>query len=97
MRGLFALYRRGQILTDAAAERIRRIGAALVVLAVAGTLLHTAQALLLTIDNPAGQRHLVLSLSSDSLGFLLSGGLLVVIGWAMREAARAAAENASFV
>lgn len=97
MRGLFALYRRGEILTQASAERIRGIGCAFVVLALAGTVLHTAQVLLLTIDNPAGQRALTIRLDSNSVGFLLAGGLLVVIGWAMREAARAAEENAGFV
>jgi hypothetical protein len=97
MRALFSRYRRGEILTPPAAELIRGIGGALVVLALAGVLLRTAQVLVLTLDNPDGQKILAISFDGDFLGFLLSGGLLVVIGWAMREAARAAEENASFV
>lgn len=97
MRALFARYGAGEILTPAAADLIRGIGAALVLMALAMTLLHTAQMALLTIDSPDGQKILSIRLDSDALGFLLSGGLLIVIGWVMREAARAAEDAAGFV
>ncbi|MCB2134549.1 MAG: DUF2975 domain-containing protein [Rhodobacteraceae bacterium] len=97
MRALFQGYRRGEILTPASAELIRRIGGALVVLALAGVVMETAQVLVLTIDNPAGERMLSVGFGGNFFGAILAGGLLVVIGWAMREAAHAAEENAGFV
>lgn len=97
MRALFALYRVGEILSAACARHILRIGQGLVALAIVGTLLQPLQVLILTLDNPPGARQISIGLSSDTVGFLLAGGLLVVIGWVMREAARAAEENAGFV
>jgi hypothetical protein len=57
----------------------------------------TLQVLALSWTNPPGQKMLQIGLSSDSLGFLVAGGLLTVIGWVMREAARIKAENEGFV
>lgn len=97
MRRLFSRYLQGEVLTAHCAGHIRKIGLGFVVLAGAGILLPTVQSLILTHDNPTGQRVLSVAITSDSLGFLLAGGLLTVIGWAMTEAARAAEENAGFI
>ena len=92
MRGLFARYRQGEILSDPCALHVLRIGQSLVVLAGLGVLLPTLQRLALTFDNPPGARVLAIGLDSGSLGMALAGGLLVVIGWVMREASRELAE-----
>jgi hypothetical protein len=97
MRGLFRGYAKGEILTAQSADHIRRIGQFLVALAGLGVIIPTLQGIALTADNPAGHRVLAIALTSDSIGFALAGGLLIVIGWAMAEAARAAEENASFI
>lgn len=97
MRGLFARYRRGEILSPACAGHIRRCGGALVLLALAQFLIRPLQILALTADNPAGQKVLAIGLSSEVLWLALAGGLLVVIGRVMAEAARLAEENAGFV
>lgn len=97
MQKLFGRYLAGQVLTAEAARHIRRIGLWMVGMAGVGVVLPTLQALILTMDNPAGKKVLMVALSSDSLGFVMAGGLLTVIGWAMSEAARAAEENAGFV
>ncbi|MGL4319925.1 MAG: DUF2975 domain-containing protein [Paracoccaceae bacterium] len=97
MRRLFRLYLAGQVLTAPAARHIRQIGLALVTIGCTGPLIPTLQTLIMTADNPAGQRMLQISLSSDNLGFLLAGGLLTVVGWAMTEAARVAEDNQGFV
>jgi hypothetical protein len=96
-RALFARYRAGEILSDACAGHIHRIGQMLVVLAFLGIVVPTLQVLALSWTNPPGQKMLQIGLSSDSLGFLVAGGLLTVIGWVMREAARIKAENEGFV
>lgn len=97
MRGLFGRYRRGEILTAACAVHIRRTGSALVLLALAQFVIRPLQILVLTADNPAGQKMLAIGLSSEVLWLALAGGLLVVIGRVMAEAARVAEENAGFV
>lgn len=97
LQALFSLYRRGRSLTRDAAERIGVIGVLLMAVAVLGVAAHTAQLLLLTLGNPPGQRVLAIGIDSSDIGFLLAGGLLVVIGRAMTEAARAVDENRGFV
>ncbi|GHC27144.1 hypothetical protein IQ03_02808 [Gemmobacter caeni] len=97
MRGLFALYAASEVLTPMAARRIRAIGVALALLAVAQTVLPGLQLLLLTADNPPGARIVSIALTSEMLWLALAGGLLVTIGWAMTEAARVAEENRGFV
>lgn len=97
MRALFARYRSGEILTYPCALHIRCAGLALIAVAIVQTLLAPLQGLLLTWDNPPGQRVLAVSLTSEALWLALAGLFLVMIGWVMAEAARAAEENAGFV
>lgn len=97
MKGLFDRYRRGDILTEACARHILRIGQGLMATSVAALLLPTPQTLVLTYDNPPGSRMLSLGLSSDAVAVFLLSGLLTVIGLALREAAKIADENAGFV
>ncbi len=97
MQTLFGRYRRGEILSDACADAILRIGRALVAVAVMTVVVPTLQILVLSWNNGPGGRILSIGLDGGTLGFLLSGGMLFVIGWVMREAARAAEENAGFV
>jgi hypothetical protein len=97
MRDLFARYRRGEILSPACARAIRRTGIALCLLALWQALVLPLQILVLTFDNPPGEKQLVLQLSSETLWLLLAGSLLVIIGWVMAEAARVAEDNAGFI
>lgn len=94
---LFGLYRRGETLTRAPALRIRRIGLGVAALAPLSVLIRPVAGLLLTLANPPGERQLSVGLSSSDIGLVLAGGLLVVIGWIMGEAARIAEENRGFV
>jgi hypothetical protein len=96
-RQLFARYRSGEILSQACASHIHRVGQMLVTLAFLGVILPTLQVLLLSWGNPPGQKILQIGFADENLGFLLAGGMLTVIGWVMREAARVKAENEAFV
>ena len=96
MRDLFARYRRGEILTDACASDILRIGRALVLVATTTVVVPMLQLLVLSWGSKQG-RILSIGINDSTLGFLVSGCLLYTIGWVMREAARAAAENAEFI
>ena len=94
---LLADFARGAVLTDKSAHHIRRIGAAIAVRALLGAPAKTLSTALLTLPNPPGRQILSIGFSSDGLEMLIYGGLLFLIGAAMRLAARAAAENAGFV
>jgi hypothetical protein len=95
MARLFNRYRRGEILSDGCAKDILSVGSAMVLVAAATVLVPTLQVLVLSWNAP--QRTLQIGLDGGTIGFLLSAGLLTVIGLAMREAARVKAENEGFV
>lgn len=97
MRKLFVSFQKGQALTVESAHLIERIGRGLLGLAVLPFILFPIKSVILSMANPVGERTLSVSLSSTSVGFALTAGLLIVIGWAMREAAAAVDENRTFV
>ena len=97
MRRLFGCFWTGVVLTESVALHIQRIGWGLLLLAGAQVISVPVISLLLTSDNPAGERSLTVAINSEMLGFALAAGLMIVIGWAMREAAAIRAENQAFV
>ncbi|MFN3576297.1 MAG: DUF2975 domain-containing protein [Tabrizicola sp.] len=92
---LFARYREGDVLSAGNAGTILRIGRAMVLVALFTILTPALQTLILSWNGP--QRTLSVGFDGGTLGFLMAAGLLTVIGWAMREAARVKAENEAFV
>jgi len=97
LRRLFQGYAAGAIFTVAAARRLRHCAYALVSLAAAAPFGAMGLSLALSADLPPGARKLAISFSSDDLGLLLLGVILLVIARVMGEAARLAEENAGFV
>lgn len=95
MARLFDRYRTGEVLSDANAWAILHIGRALLLVAVFTVLVPTLQTLILSWRAP--QKILSIGLDGGTLGFAMAAGLLTVIGWAMREAARVKVENEGFV
>ncbi len=97
MRGLFRNYAEGAVLTHDSAGLIRQTGIWLAITAALSIIVHPVQVLALTLSNPPGERAIAIALSSDQIGFLLTGALLVAIGWAMSDAAEAAEDSRSIV
>lgn len=97
LQSLFQLFREDQALSFSAANRIRKVGFWLVVVAVSKPIVGALQVLILTISNPPGERSIAVSLSFAEFGFLIAGGLMVVIGHALADAARAVEETRGFV
>lgn len=93
MRKLFGAYAGKEILTAHCARLIQRIGQGFLALAFVSFAQGPVQSVLLTMGNLPGEHSLVVALTNDMVFFALSGGLIIVIGWAMREASEAAAEN----
>jgi hypothetical protein len=97
MRQLFGSYRQGQILTDQSALLIQRIGQGFLSLAVVPFVLQPILSVVLSFANPSGERSVSINLNSEMFFFAAAGGLIIIIGWAMREASDMASENRAFV
>lgn len=97
LRRLFARYRDGDVLTEGSALLIRKAGKALLFVAGLKIIVQPIQSVLLTWQSAPGSRQLSIGIGQAEIGFLLTAGLLTVIGWAMTEAAQIAEENRSFV
>jgi len=97
MARLFGRYAAGETLTQPCAGHILRIGAGLLAAVALEVISRPLQILAASLANPPGDRVLAISLEGADMGQVLAGGLMVVIGWTMREAAKVAEENRGFV
>ena len=96
-RALFLNFADGHVFTLASARRLRDFAAAVLAQAILGPLSSTALLLAFTLNNPPGNRQLVITLSVHDYLALIVGGVLLAVAWVMVEATRIADENASFV
>jgi Protein of unknown function (DUF2975) len=94
---LFDAYRIGNIFTDAAPVRLRRIGLSMVALAVLRPATTTLLGLVLTLSNSPGQRVFAVSFGLDDYMIAAFGGLILAIGHVMVEAKRLADDNRQIV
>jgi len=97
MGQLFDGYRQGKILTDRSALLIQRIGLGFLCVAITKIALAPISTVLLTMANGQGERSISLAIGTDILSLLFAAGFVTVIGWAMREASAADAENKAFI
>lgn len=97
VRLLFREFAQGHVFTDSAARHLQQFGISVLAQGPLGPLVATAIGLALSFGNPPGQRMLVLTFSVNDYLAVIVGGVLVAVAAAMREAARLADENASFV
>ena len=94
---LFQRYAEGETLTEACARHILHIGAGLLAAVALEMVCHPLQIMLASFANPPGARVLAITVEGGDLGQVLAGGLMIVIGWTMQDAARLAEENRGFV
>jgi len=97
MSRLFGNFRAGRIIAPQTAQRLFRTGQGLVAAALLSILADPVQTVLLSWNLGPGQRQLSVSLSLPDVLFLVAGGLLVLVGYAMREAVALQDENRGFV
>jgi hypothetical protein len=76
---------------------VQRFGQVLVLSGLLSPVFRTLSALALSVDNPVGQRLLVLSFSSNDFILALVGALLMMLGLALTQAAAIDAENRQIV
>ncbi len=94
---LFSGYARGEIFTELAASRLSRLGWAIVAMAPASIVVDGLSTIVLTVNNPPGQRQFSLNLDATDFIAIVAGLVLVSAGRIMREATRVAEENRQFV
>lgn len=97
LRRLFLAFARGDILVPESGLRLKRIGIVVASLAPVTILARSAASVAATWSNPPGMRELAIGFGSSDLLAVIAGMLLVVLGWALEEAARVADENRQFV
>lgn len=97
VRRLLGGYRRGEIFTRAAAQRLGRVGWAIILFAPVSTLSEAAGRALMTYDPATGAGSFALSIDDGQVMAFILGALLVVIGRVLAEAARISEENDAFI
>jgi hypothetical protein len=94
---LFGEYRRGAVFSSRALACLRRFAALLVALALSSPITQALMSVAISLDNPPGQRQLVIQLGSNDYALVLGALVFVAIARVMTEAARVAEENEGFV
>ena len=94
---LFGAYRQGDVFGDEALRRLERFGVAMALLAVVQPLSTSLAAVAASLDNPPGQRVVVLIIGSSDYTVLMCALVFLALGRVIREAARLARENQEFV
>lgn len=97
VRRMFADFAHGEILTMRAAGHLQTFAATVLIQAPLSPLVSAGLSLALTYGNPSGSRMLMIGFSLNDYFALIIGGVLLATATIMREAARVADENASFV
>jgi Protein of unknown function (DUF2975) len=96
VRAMFAEFARGHVFTVRSARCLQIFAATVLAQAPLGPLTTLALSIALALDEPPGQSWSI-AFSLDNLFALIIGGVLYAAATVMREAARIADENASFV
>ena len=97
LRRLFNAYAAGEIFTVRNAARICGFAWSVIAMGLLRPVSGILASVAVTLGNPPGERSLVVGFGSPEVNILFVGGVLLVIGWVMREAAKLADENAAFV
>lgn len=96
-RGLFSQFARGQVLEPRTGQDLRLIGGLIAAYAALTPVVKSLMTLVLTAGNPPGQRLFAVSIGTHELVLTLLGGMILVLGHVMAEAARIADDNRQIV
>ena len=97
LRRLFGLYSGGRIFDLEAVGCLRQFAWTVLLMAILQPLIGALLSIIITLDNPPGQRALAISFGSGEIAAALLGGLMVVIAWVMGEGCRLSEENEQIV
>ena len=97
LRRLMVEYTAGRVFTDTAAKLVLRIGQFLILGVFVSIIVGALRSVVASYDAATGDGSLAVEVSSGDLLVALIGGLLIIIGAVMGDAARLRAENESFI
>lgn len=97
MAAVFKLFAQGDALHPDIGKYVKRFGKTLLIFGLLSPFMRTLMALAITLDNPKGQQLLIISFASTDMVVVLVGILLVMLGYALKEAAVIAEENRQIV
>lgn len=96
-RRCFAMFARGEVFTLQATALLRRFAGWVAWAALASMLASSATSVLLTLNNPPGQRHLSLGVGSDHVFTLFFAGTVWLMAAVIAQGRSLAEENEGFV
>jgi Protein of unknown function (DUF2975) len=96
-RAMFREFAKGQVFTERAARHLRAFAITVIVQGPLGPLSSAALSIAVSLVNAGGERMHAIAFSLHDYFAVIIGGVLFALARAMREAARLADENASFV
>ncbi|MEZ5537772.1 MAG: DUF2975 domain-containing protein [Thiolinea sp.] len=95
--GIFRIFAAGEWLRPEISGRLHRFGLALLLFGAGTPLVRALMTVIVTLQNPEGQRALAISFSGNDFVIALVGVLMVMLGYALREAAAIAEDNRQIV
>lgn len=97
MAAVFQLFAQGDYWHADLGNSVRRFGKSLVLFGALSPVMRTLLGLAITLDNPQGQHMVVIRLVSNDFVIILVGLLLIMLGYALKEAAVLAEDNRQIV
>ena len=97
IREVFSHFQRREFFAAQTLSRVISLGRWLVILGLYDFLSDPIGSLLLTIDLPAGQKEVEVSIDGGEIYFIIFGCMMILFGWIMREAASIEEENRQFI
>ena len=94
LKALFKLYENAVVFSTANVKCFRRLGYALIIWVLAKMVSTSLLSIVLSFNNPPGERQLVVQFGSTDIATLVIGAIVLVISWVMNEACKLNDEQA---
>ena len=91
---LLKLYREGIVFSAAHVLLFKRLGQALICYGISGIFHTTGLGLVMTMNNPPGQKMLTLGMGSDDISLFVVAAVVLTLSWVMDEGRKQAEEQA---
>jgi hypothetical protein len=94
LKELFKLYENAVVFSAANVKCFRRLGYTMIIWVLAKIISTSLLSIVLSFNNPPGERQLVVQFSSTDIATLVIGAIVLVISWVMNEACKLNEEQA---
>lgn len=97
LRRLFKLFRSGVFFTEKSVRHMHIFALTIFISALLKPISSALLSVVLTLENPPGQKALAISFGSNEISQIFMAGVLIAVTWILREGQRIASENAEFI